>query len=169
MCNDDIKILLSNLYERAGRAEAAHYRVAGRLQKRFYHVGAIAGAASVIVSASIFTTLQGEEWYMIRILTGILSVFAIVTKFLADFLNFGVRAEKHRLAAIDYSAIKREVEFKIWYSEMVTQEYLDELRIRWDKLNKECPTIDESVWNKLSRKDFSRHDAQVNLNGNNNV
>lgn len=166
MCEDGIKQLLQNLFERAFRAETAHYKVSGILQKKYRRLGAISGAIGAIVTTSIFATLQGEEYMWIRLLTGLVSILANIMNFLQNFLKYGEWAEEHRKAAQSYSALKREVEFCAWFPEIATQEYINNLRLRWDELNATCPTVDEKIWAKLSGKDFSRYDAQILLNGN---
>jgi hypothetical protein len=67
------------------------------------------------------------------------------------FLRYAERSEKHKLAGVRYGAFKREIEQTSAFPPQDTAElkkFVDGLRVRWDKLVEDSPTIPKGVWDR---------------------
>lgn len=74
---------------------------------------------------------------------------------LQTFLRLEERAEKHREAGNKYGALMRELEQKITFppqSNTELEKFVADLRVRWDKLNAESPTIPQDIWWRVNSK-----------------
>jgi hypothetical protein len=101
----------------------------------------------------MFATLHANPNTFIKIAVGFASVLVAILTGIQTFLRYAERAEKHRLAGVRYGSIKREIEQKLAFAPKNSEEllpYIDALRIRWDQLNEECPTIPKRIWDRVS-------------------
>jgi hypothetical protein len=144
--------LLQDWGNRAAATESTHYLIAGRLAKYNVLLGVPVVMFTTFVGTSVFATIQNQGSVAFNITVGMVSVAAAVLASLQTFLRFSERAEKHRVAASRYGAIRREI------AEMIAlhptypesrgdpKKYLDSLRERMDKLSTASPEMGERRW-----------------------
>jgi hypothetical protein len=146
--------LLNDWYGRAAASAETHYVIAGRLGKFNVFLGIPVVVLSTFVGTSVFATLQDNVSINLRIVVGVISVCAAVLASLQTFLRFSERAEKHRAAAEQWAAVRREL------SEMLAlhpdylatrgdpKQYLDDVRRRMDEISAQSPEMGDRAWGK---------------------
>jgi hypothetical protein len=80
------------------------------------------------------------------------SILAAILAAIQTFLRLQERSEKHKVAGVRYGSFKREIEqMSVFPPQGVDElrQFIDGLRIRWDKLVEESPTIPKGVWNRV--------------------
>jgi hypothetical protein len=144
--------LLRDWSRRADASAATHYEMANRLSSSNIALGVPVVVLTTFVGTSVFATLQEDVDTRLRIFVGVISVLAAVFASLQTFLRFGERAEKHRVAAEKWSAIRREI------AEMLAlhptylasrgdpKQYLDDLRARMDEVSTQSPEMPDRRW-----------------------
>ncbi len=144
--------LLRDWDQRAAASAETHYNHAARLSRRNVQLGIPVVALSTFVGTSVFATLQEDVSAYFRILVGGISVTAAVMASLQTFLRFAERAERHRVAADSWSAIRREISQMLALhptylaSRGDPQKYLDDLRRRMDDVAAQAPEMGERRW-----------------------
>lgn len=113
---------------------------------------------STFVGTSMFAMLQHQGSVQFKIGVGMISVAAAVLASLQTFLRFAERAERHRVAATRWEAVRREI------AEMISlhpaypesrgdpKRYLDSLRERMDRLSDDSPGLDERTWIRAQKR-----------------
>lgn len=153
--------LLKEWLDRARRIQNAHYEAAASLDRLQYVVGLPLVMLSTLVGTSVFATLQsGSDNFWVKIGVGLASVLAAILAAIQTFLRFAERSEKHKLAGVRYGSFKREIEQKSAFPSQdikELQQFIDGLRIRWDKLVEESPTIPKGVWDRVGE---NRHKSR---------
>jgi hypothetical protein len=150
--------LLRDWDRRAAASAETHYNHAARLSSRNVQLGIPVVALSTFVGTSVFATLQEDVSAYLRILVGGISVTAAVLASLQTFLRFAERAERHRVAADNWSAIRREISQMLALhptylaSHGDPQKYLDGLRRRMDEVAALAPEMGERLWSKAIEK-----------------
>ena len=144
--------LLRDTHDAAAISQDAHYAIATRLVKYNIWFGVPVVALATLVGTSVFATLQKDVRTDLRILVGFVSVLAAVLASLQTFLRFQERGEKHRAAAEQWSAIRRETKQMLALHPDYLAErsdpktYLDGLRERMDRVSAQSPEIGERDW-----------------------
>lgn len=144
--------LMSEWQQRASVSQDAHYVIATRLGRYNLFFGIPVVVFSTIVGTSVFATLQENVVVGWRIAVGIVSVLAAVLASLQTFLRFQERAEKHRSAAEQWAAIRREIDQMLalhpdYLAERSDpKEYLDQLRRRMGEVSAQAPEIGDKDW-----------------------
>jgi hypothetical protein len=77
-------------------------------------------------------------------------------------MKFSERAEKHRIAASKYGALRRELEEILAAAEEITRETIAPLRQRIDRLAEEAPPVPDKIW---SRRQNVIEEDKANLVG----
>ncbi len=107
----DVCDLATKFWRRAGGTGIAHYRAAETAQKRHTQIGIPNVVITAVVATSIFSTLsENEEFFWVRITTGVIALAAAVLAALQAFLKFGDKAEKHMTAGAKYTNIRRKID-----------------------------------------------------------
>jgi hypothetical protein len=156
--------LLRDWDRRAAASAETHYNHAARLSSRNVQLGIPVVALSTFVGTSVFATLQEDVNTFFRILVGGISVTAAVLASLQTFLRFAERAEKHRVAADSWSAIRREIAQMLALhptylaSRGDPQKYLDGLRQRMDEVAALAPEMGERLWSLAMEKHGVGHE-----------
>jgi len=144
--------LLHDWCRRADASAETHYAMANRLSSSNIVLGVPVVVLTTFVGTSVFATLQENVATGLRIVVGVVSVLAAVLASLQTFLRFGERAEKHRVAAEKWAAIRREI------TEMLAlhptylasrgdpKDYLDKLRTRMDEVSTQSPEMPDRRW-----------------------
>lgn len=150
--------LLQEWSKRAAASSDAHYWHAARLAKRNVQLGVPVVVLTTIVGTSVFASIGSSVDTRLRIVVGLISVAAAVVASLQTFLRFAERGEKHRMAAEQWAAIRREI------AEMLAlhpnypatggdpQTYLDELRQKIDRTAAQSPEIGEGPWKRTQER-----------------
>jgi hypothetical protein len=137
-----VRRLLQDWEERANAAAKTHYAAANRLTSKNYLLGVPVVVFTTFVGTSVFATLQEDVNTGLRILVGAVSVIAAVLASLQTFLRYPERAEKHRIAGGNWSAIRRDINemLALHPSNPATRGdptlYLDDLRKRMDEVRR---------------------------------
>ena len=111
---------------------------------------------AVFLCTSVFASIQDSTvptW--VRVLVGSVSILAAVISSLQTFLRYGMRAEGHRVAAIRYETLRRDMAAVLAIPRASRTEPLRQLnsvRERMDRYAKESPTIGEREWNRQERR-----------------
>lgn len=144
--------LLRDWNRRADASAETHYAMANRLSSSNVLLGVPVVVLTTFVGTSVFATLQEDVDTRLRIFVGVVSVLAAVLASLQTFLRFGERAEKHRVAAEKWAALRREI------TEMLAlhptylasrgdpKQYLDDLRTRMDEVSTQSPEMPDRRW-----------------------
>ncbi|HEX2045089.1 MAG TPA: SLATT domain-containing protein [Gaiellaceae bacterium] len=161
--------LLRDWNRRADASSETHYAMANRLSSSNILLGVPVVVLTTFVGTSVFATLQENVDTRLRIFVGVVSVLAAVFASLQTFLRFGERAEKHRVAAEKWAAIRREI------TEMLAlhptylasrgdpKQYLDDLRTRMDEVSTQSPEMPDRRWGRaLSHRE---HDLEERGDG----
>ncbi|OFW10854.1 MAG: hypothetical protein A3H96_20715 [Acidobacteria bacterium RIFCSPLOWO2_02_FULL_67_36] len=148
----DADALLSEWLTRARRIQTAHYEAAASLDRLQYLVGLPLVMLSTLVGTSIFATLEANPNFWVKVGVALASVLAAILAAIQTFLRLAERSEKHKMAGVRYGSFKREIEQTSVFPPQAVDElkkFIDGLRIRWDKLVEESPTIPKGVWNRV--------------------
>ncbi|MBD3885493.1 SLATT domain-containing protein [Phormidium tenue FACHB-886] len=140
--------LLIKWLKRSHIVLAAHHHASAVLQRRRYWLGVSVIILTSFVGTSIFATLEGSPSLPIKIAVGFASFVATTLASLQTFLWYEERAERHRSAGIKYGVIMRELEQKAAFPPKDEDELLrsiNDIRIRWDRLNEESPIIPGAI------------------------
>lgn len=152
--------LLRNWQARAGSSSEEHYALASSLARSNIRFGVPVVALTTFVGTTVFATLQRPEVSLgLRIAVGLISVLAAVLASLQTFLRFGERAEKHRVAAERWAAIRREIDEML---ALTTRQNLASLgdprpilktiRAKMDETSQQSPELGERGWFRPQRR-----------------
>lgn len=146
----DLNRLLEEWLFRIRRTQQAHYESATLFARRNYWLGIPAIGLSAIVGTSVFTALGKETEVAIKLAVGFASITAAILTALQTFLRYPERAEKHRMVATRYGAMRRELEKKLALppTRREIEAYIDGVQVQWDKCNEDCPTVPKSIWHR---------------------
>jgi hypothetical protein len=161
--NDSIEDLYDSWYRRVAAAEHGHRVMADRMRRRHLLLGIPVVVLSTLVGTSAFASISkahgdsitflGVDPDAILIIVGTISVLAAVLSSLQTFLRYATRAEGHRIAALRYETLRRDMATTLALPREVRGQpdrALDSVRGRMDRYAKESPTIGERTWVKLA-------------------
>jgi hypothetical protein len=68
----------------------------------------------------------------------------------------------HRVAAVKYGMIKREIEEKMAFPKTADdlEQFVKAVRLRWDKLREDYPTVPQPVWDRVKKRLQARDDLK---------
>jgi hypothetical protein len=138
----------------ARKMQYCHFAAANHFRKRHYWIGVPAVISSIVVGTSVFATLAREIDASIKILVGLMSVFATVLTGLQTFLRYEGRAEKHYSAGVQFGEVRRELEqYEALRKPGASQteadkDFLDGVRKRITELPRTAPEIPQGLWDK---------------------
>jgi hypothetical protein len=148
------------LHSHKGRQR--HDRAARQLDRARIWLGAIATAFAVVVSTSVFAALEKDSSGIWKVVLPVISILSAILSGLSTFLNLAERAEKHRLAGVQYKAMIRELERRLSdgiIDSTITPSVLDEIQTRLDELEKNAPIVPERIF-LLVDKDWNLHSVE---------
>ena len=141
---------------RAREAQFAHYEHADALSRRERWLGLPVILITAIVGTSVFASVSAQTVSTeAKLAVGLLSVLAAVLSSLQTFFKFAERSEKHRTAAVRFSAIRRRLE--MLYAQNRTtydKDYLDTLRESLDALAQESPNVPAKIYLAIQRHSY---------------
>jgi hypothetical protein len=154
--DDEVERLYQSWLRRVAAAEAGHRLMADRMRHRYLFLGVPVVVLTTIVGTSVFASLQDAKVSTtIRVCVGSTSILAAVISSLQTFLRYGMRSEGHRVAAIRYETLRRDMAEVLAMprpARAAAERQLDSARQRMDRYAKESPTIGERLWAKLERQ-----------------
>lgn len=126
----------------------SHYEAAGIAAKKNYRLGVPTIIISAIVGTAIFSTLESSPGTYIKIITGLLSISAVVLSSLQTFLNWSEKAEIHREAGAKFGSLLKELEQKKAFlqNQDDIEKWTESFRKRWDNLSLESPSIPKKIF-----------------------
>ena len=132
-------------------AQSAHYNYAGTLKRRHIQLGLPVVILTTIVGTSVFSSLSNEPSQLVIIIIGLISIASASLASLQTFLDFSGRSEKHRIAAVSLSALKKKIEAEIIMDNKegsLLHEFIELILSDWTKINSDCPLPPEKVYKK---------------------
>ena len=145
----EVEAVVGAWYRRAREAQFSHYEAANRCGACSRWFGVPAVILSALVGTSVFASLQTEVDVGLKILVGIISIFASVLSALQTFLGFSERAEKHRAAAASYGAVRRAIEQRQVLPPSSRKEadtFLASVRTQLDDIASATPDVPAGIW-----------------------
>lgn len=152
---------------RANRKARAHYLTAKRHERSNIALGVPGIIANTIVGTAIFATISQQPATSLQVMAGLLSVSAGVLAALQTFFKHSERAEKHRLAASNYSAIFRKLDLlslrkNLKADPKLEKNLLSELELIIEQLNqleKDSPDIPDKIYDLAVREQKNDKDG----------
>lgn len=133
---------------RARESQMAHYEMANFLSRRGQWMGAPVILITAAVGTSVFASIASDAVSVkAKVVVGLLSVLATVLSSLQTFFKFPERAEKHRLFAARFGAVRRELE--VFYASGTAASepnYVGVLREKLDRLAEEAPHVPVKIF-----------------------
>jgi hypothetical protein len=161
--DDAIEDLYDSWYRRVAAAEHGHRVMADRMRRRHLFLGIPVVILTTLVGTSAFASISkaqgdsitflGVDPDAVLILVGSISVLAAVLSSLQTFLRYATRAEGHRIAALRYETLRRDMATTLALPRAARGQpdrALDSVRQRMDRYAKESPTIGERTWERLA-------------------
>lgn len=149
---NDPKALIKEWNNRVLVALNAHYETARFYRQWHYRLGIPAALSATIVGTTVYATIDKSTDLRIKIAAGVFGVLAAVLTSLQTFLQLSERAEKHRAIATQYSSVGKELEILIATNQEPDQKKLDELRAKYDAVDKDAPSIPNRIRDKTREK-----------------
>ncbi len=163
--DDQIEHLYESWHRRVAAAEHGHRLMADRLRRRHLLIGIPVVVLTTLVGTSAFASMQntrsdsittgGIDSDAILLAVGLISVLAAVLSSLQTFLRYATRGEGHRIAALRYESLRREMAETLALPREVRgapDRDLDNVRGKMDRYSKESPAIGERQWVRLTAK-----------------
>jgi len=161
--DDSVEELYASWHLRVAAAEHGHRLMADRLRRRYLLLGISVVVLTTLVGTSAFASISKAQGNSIQgfeidpdivlLAVGTISVLAAVLSSLQTFLRYATRAEGHRIAALRYETLRRDMATTLALPREARGQpdrALDSARQRMDRYAKESPTIGERQWVKLS-------------------
>jgi hypothetical protein len=159
--DDRVEHLYQAWLRRVAAAESGHRRMSGQMWRRYLALGIPVVVLTTIVGTSVFASLATNEngdpatSIRVRVIVGTVSLLAAVLSSLQTFLRYSVRSEGHRIAAMRYEALRRDMAKNLALPPIARGDpvrELDSVRQRLDRYAKESPTIGERQWRQLEQQ-----------------
>jgi hypothetical protein len=154
--DDGLEGLYGSWHRRIAAAEIGHRVMSDRMQRRYLMLGLPVVVLTTIVGTSVFASLQDAKVSTTtRIVVGSISIAAAVLSSLQTFLRYATRAEGHRVAAIRYETLRRDVAATLALPRSARTDpvrELDSVRTRMDRYAKESPSIGQRYWERLEER-----------------
>lgn len=131
-------------------AQVAHNMAAARYSRLHRFLGIPVVILSTAVGTSIFASLDSSSISVsVKVVVGAFSVAAAIFSSLQTFFGFAELAEKNKHAAVQYGELRREMQQVIAFPPHDAEKreaFLVSFRSRWDSVEKESPTIAQSLY-----------------------
>lgn len=161
--DDRVEDLFESWHRRVAAVEHGHRLMADRMRRRHLMLGIPVVILTTLIGTSAFASISRANSDQIRFLgvapdlvlaiVGTISVLAAILSSLQTFLRYATRAEGHRIAALRYESLRRDMATTLALPRAARGQPdrdLDSVRQRMDRYAKESPTIGERQWEKLS-------------------
>src|SRR5262245_37811152 len=158
-----VEDLYESWHRRVAAAEHGHRIMADRMRRRHLLIGIPVVILTTLIGTSAFASIsraQGNSITFLNVdpdivlvIVGSISVLAAVLSSLQTFLRYATRAEGHRIAALRYETLRRDIATTLALPRKARgspDRDLDNVRGRMDRYAKESPTIGERMWGRLA-------------------
>jgi hypothetical protein len=151
--DDEIERLYRSWHRRVAAAESGHRVMADRLRRRSLLIGVPVVILTTLVGTGVFASLDEDSVPIeARVAVGTISILAALLSSLQTFMKYSTRAEGHRIAAMRYESLRRDMSRDLALPRQARGDptrQLDSVAQRMDRYAKESPTIGEREWNRL--------------------
>ena len=152
--DEGVEHLYEAWHRRVAAAETGHRLMADRLRRRHLGLGIPVVVLTTIVGTSVFASMEGTNAAdPVLAIIGAVSLIAAVLSSLQTFLRYATRAEGHRVAAIRYETLRRDMAKVLALPRDArgdSERVLDSARQHMDRYARESPTIGERLWDRLA-------------------
>ena len=107
---DAVDRLLTDWFRRIRESQLNHYASAGYFSRMHVILGVPTFALGAAVGTAVFVSIGNNPTGEYKVTVGLVSMLASVLAALHTFLGYSGRAEKHRLTASNYAAVRRDLE-----------------------------------------------------------
>jgi hypothetical protein len=154
--NDEIEHLYTSWHRRVAAAEYGHRLMSDRMRNRHLALGIPVVVLTTIVGTSVFASLQDPGVpTALAVAVGSLSLLAAVLSSLQTFMRYALRSDGHRIAAIRYETLRRDMAEVLAMPRTARADpgrELDSVRARLDRYAKESPLIGQRLWEDIADK-----------------
>ena len=151
---DEVEDLYSSWHRRVAAAEYGHRIMSDRMRTRHLALGIPVVVLTTAVGTSVFASLQGPSVPTAAAITvGACNLLAAILSSLQTFMRYSLRSDGHRIAAIRYETLRRDMaEVLVLPREARADpaKELDSVRSRLDRYAKESPLIGQRLWDELA-------------------
>ena len=123
----------------------AHARAATRFRRRGRLLGVPVVVLTAAVGTGIFATISeappSDAW---KVAAGLLAALAAVLSAIQTFLDYGVLAEKHKLADQSFGALRRDLERCLDAGSLAGEpraKLMEEIGARWNQIERAAPIV----------------------------
>lgn len=162
--NPEQEVLVTDWFRRARENQFAHYACGNYFSRMNYWLGIPTIGLTTAVGTAVFATMESQTIGELKIAIGLISILASVLAALQTFLGLAERAEKHRLTAAGYAAVRRQLEFLKTFpmeNEKELTQRLESIKQEIDSLAKTAPEVPEKIWNKQVMKLKGREHKRI--------
>jgi hypothetical protein len=159
--DDAIETLYDSWHRRAAAAEHGHRLMAERLRRRHVLIGVATALLAALVATGAFLSLRETEGSIatagfdpdvVLLAVGSIGALAAILAILQVALRHSTRAEGHRIAALRYETLRREMATTLSIPREVRDQpdlSLTGARLRLDRYANESPAIGQRLWSRL--------------------
>jgi hypothetical protein len=159
--DEALEALYDSWHRRVAAAERGHRTMADRLRRRHVTMGVSVAFLTLATSAGAFLSLRdtettistgGFEPDVVLLVVGSIGVLAALLVAAQTFLRSAAAAEGHRIAAVRYEALRREMATTLARPRETRDQpdlILTATRLRIDRYARESPAIGGRLWRKL--------------------
>ena len=151
---DEPNELLRGWLLHAHKGRDRHDLAARHYDQRRYLLGGTAAFISGIVGTSTFAALQSSTARAIQVVVGVLAIAAAVLTSVQAVLDFGARAERHRIAGVRYKTVIRALE-QLGIGAVglkLDAPILTDIRQRLDALEEEMPVVPPRIYERIEQR-----------------
>jgi len=148
---------LKNFKERLHQAQVGHYLQSELYHKWHFKIGIPTIILSVLSTIGVLYQVNFDKLDIISV--GIIGSVVLVTIFssLQTFLDFNQKKELHRVMAVEYGKMKREMELilldkELQSNEKVLLQQLEGLKKKWDATAEKAPTLHKKIRVKIDNE-----------------
>lgn len=156
--------LLTDWFRRVRESQHIHYACGNYFSRLHLMLGIPTLVVSTLVGTAVFASLDRQDIGQFKIIVGLASILAAILSGLQTFLGFSERAEKHRVTAAGYAAVRRQLEFLDSFPPASPAEWkssMAEVKKRMDELSKSSPEVPASVHGREVRKLKERGHSRI--------
>ncbi|MEW8300234.1 MAG: SLATT domain-containing protein [Candidatus Thiodiazotropha sp.] len=145
---------LEKWHKRIRATHKGHYKDAARLAANQHRLGILVVIITSIVGTGVFASLSTNNpatW--MKVVTGALSLTAVVLSALQAYLNYPAKQVTHVLAATKLSSLKKRIEEQITIGgdEDELKAFLREIRTEWDSITHGAPLMSDDTYSNTSK------------------
>ena len=145
--------VLQQYAKRVRLSRIAHHEAAQITMRRHHALGLSIVIFATLAASLSMTQAFGYITFPLSVIVSILCILCAGLATIQTFLNYWERAEKHRAAAMQYSALGRELELmqikitdELEPNESLILERLSEMMVQLNELSQNSPSIPNIIW-----------------------